>query len=208
MRHLSQHARMALTLGAAAALAACAKKDDVATTGDSAAAAAATTPADSAAAAATPTASAKTDADFVAALAVTNGGEIATGKLASTKATDAEVKAFAKMLVDDHMAMSKEGDQLAAKLNLPVTKPGDEAKDAAETGKDVSEDLKGKTGKDFDKAFMEAQIDAHQKALDLLNEIVNSTSANAELKTLAQGAVPKVQAHLDRAKTLKEKLDK
>src|SRR5215203_4561770 len=75
-----------------------------------------------------------------------------------------------------------------------------------EKAKDIN-DLNGKTvGKDFDVEFMEEQVDMHQETLDLLNDL-DSRTTNADLKAAIAEAKPKVQAHLDQAKTLKDKVD-
>ena len=75
----------------------------------------------------------------------------------------------------------------------------------AEVAKDIN-DLNAKTGKDFDKEFIDEQIDMHQETLDLLNDLDGRTT-NADLKTAIAEAKPKVQAHLDQAKAIKDKLD-
>ena len=71
----------------------------------------------------------------------------------------------------------------------------------------VIADLNGKTvGKDFDNEFMEEQVDMHQETLDLLDDL-DSKTTNADLKAAIAEAKPKVQAHLDQAKAIKDKVD-
>ena len=53
---------------------------------------------------------------------------------------------------------------------------------------------------------MEEQVDMHQETLDLLNDL-DSRTTNADLKAAIAEAKPKVQAHLDQAKALKDKVD-
>ena len=100
------------------------------------------------------------DAKFAADAA--NGGlaEVALGKLAQTKATNAQVKSFADMMVTDH---GKANDELMAiaktkNITLPTAPDADHQKKL--------EDLSKLSGKDFDKAYVDAMVDGHKKALD------------------------------------------
>lgn len=208
---------LVFSLGASVALAACGTKDNTATTDTSAAAPAmpAGATADSMAGrtdsaakmgAGTNTNAPMTDPKIMSALTATNAGEVAVAKLAEQKATDPDVKSFARMMVSDHEAMLKKGGELGKQLNI-VPAAGEKAEDVTDQANDIKKDLEGKTGKDFDKAYVDKMVDAHQNALNLLNTA--STSANnAELKTMLTTAIPKVQAHLDRAKQLQAKLNK
>ena len=75
-----------------------------------------------------------------------------------------------------------------------------------DVNKEIGE-LNAKTvGKDFDNEFMEEQVELHQKTLDLLNDLDGRTT-NADLKAAIAEAKPKVQAHLDRAKAVKDLVD-
>ena len=181
------------------ALAACGGADET-TVDDSAAAVAATT--DSAAGAIGT--GAMTEANVFAALAASNAAEIEHSKVAVDKATNADVKAFAQMMIDEHTAMSKQGDELAVRLNVTPA-PNDVANDLREEStKDVT-DLNAKTGSDFDNEYIDEQIDMHQETLDLLDRL-DDNATNADLKAMIEQAKPKVQQHLDRAKAIKEKL--
>ena len=92
----------------------------------------------------------------------------------------------------------------AAGATTPAT--NDKANDLKEENTKDINDLNSKTGKDFDKEFMEEQVDMHQETLDLLNDLDGRTT-NADLKAAIAEAKPKVQAHLDQAKAIKDKVD-
>jgi len=190
-----------LAIGAFGILAACApKKDNAVDT-------LATTPP---ATATTPTtgdvAGGGTDANVVDVLTVANQGEVDYSQIGAEKATNASVKQFAQLMVKDHNTMLDAVKGLAAKLNVTPA-ANDKVNDLQkENQKDIS-DLNGKTvGKDFDKEFMEEQVDMHQETLDLLNDLDGKTT-NADLKAAIAEAKPKVQAHLDQAKAIKDKVD-
>jgi putative membrane protein len=147
-----------------------------------------------------------TDANVVDVLTVANQGEIDYSQLGAEKATNPSVKQFAQLMVKDHGTMLDAVKNLASKLNVTPA-PNDRVSDLQkENQKDIT-DLNGKTvGKDFDKEFMEEQVDMHQETLDLLSDL-DSRTTNADLKAAIAEAKPKVQAHLDQAKALKGKVD-
>jgi putative membrane protein len=137
--------------------------------------------------------------DFVDQVAASDKYEIETGKLAEDKGSDAAIKSFGKMLVTDHTKSSAELKAAAAKAEPPVTPPTALPPDKQA----MLDDLKAASGADFDKLFIDQQIDAHTKALDLLNSYAAGGSSEP-LKAFATSAGPVVQGHLDKAKSLKK----
>jgi putative membrane protein len=191
----------ALAIGAFGILAACSPKKDQTTD------TLATTPPATAATPATgEVAGGWTDANVVDALTVANQGEVDYSQIGAEKATNPSVKQFAQLMVKDHGAMLDAVKSLTSKLNVSPA-ANDKVNDLQkENQKDIT-DLNGKTvGKDFDKEFMEEQVDMHQETLDLLNDLDGKTT-NADLKAAIAEAKPKVQAHLDQAKAIKDKVD-
>ena len=191
----------ALAIGAFGILAACSPKKDQTTD------TLATTPPATAATPATgEVAGGWTDANVVDALTVANQGEVDYSQIGAEKATNPSVKQFAQLMVKDHGAMLDAVKSLTSKLNVSPA-ANDKVNDLQkENQKDIT-DLNGKTvGKDFDKEFMEEQVDMHQETLDLLNDL-DSKTTNADLKAAIAEAKPKVQAHLDQAKAIKDKVD-
>ena len=62
-------------------------------------------------------------------------------------------------------------------------------------------------GKDFDKAYIAAQIDGHQKVLDTINGKLLPNVKNADLKAYLDEIKPRVEQHLKEAKQLQESFD-
>ena len=58
------------------------------------------------------------------------------------------------------------------------------------------DDLSKKTGKDFDKAYVDAMIDGHKKMLDLMKDEAKD-GKDVDLKAFAGKVAPTVQMHLD-----------
>ena len=144
-----------------------------------------------------------TDADIVAFLVAADSGEVAAGKLASTKATNPSVKAFAKKMVSDHTNMLQSTTQLARKASIAyATASNNDIGDLRSDSKDALEDLTTKSaGNDWDEDYVDKQVDAHQKVIDHVNDFTQSAK-NPQLVSMLKQALPKLQSHLDAAKSL------
>ena len=199
-----------IALSAATLLVACKPKDN-ATTDTTSAAGAVATGSDSANRARTDTTNAAannnnawTDAQILAFASAANKGEIAEGKIAETKATNPKVKAFARQLVTDHSAMLAEGNSFAKKNNITPDSTKSDVQDLQKDAQNEVQDMNSKAkGKDWDKDFVDKEIDGHKKVLDKLQNFQNSTQ-NAQLKEMLTKAQTKVQSHLDKAQALKD----
>jgi len=201
-----------IALSAAALLVGCKAKEN-ASTDTSTAAGAVATGSDSANRAKTDSANAAantsnnnnwTDGQILAFASTANKGEIAEGKLAETKATNAKVKAFARQMVADHTAMLTEGNSFAKKNNIAPDSTKSDVQDLSKDAQSEMQDLTSKAkGKDWDKDFIDKEIDGHQKVLKTLQQAQNSTQ-NPQLKDILTKATAKVQDHLQKAQALKD----
>ena len=135
-----------------------------------------------------------------------NAGEIALGKLASTKATNSKVKEFGAEMVKDHQAMMKDTHALMEKVKAGVDSTWDDAKDLASGAADKLKELTDKAkGADWDKNYIESQVDMHQKVLDKLQDAAKSTTDTTVATGLSK-ATAKVQEHLTKAETINSKI--
>lgn len=136
-----------------------------------------------------------------------NNGEIALGKLAATKATNAQVKAFGSQMVKDHQAMMSDTHALMGKVNAAVDSTWDDAKDLAGDGAEKLKELTDKAkGADWDKNYIESQVDMHQRVLDKLQDAVKNNADTTVTAGLTK-ATAKVQEHLTKAQSIKAALD-
>jgi putative membrane protein len=132
-----------------------------------------------------------------------NNGEIALGKLASTKATNSQVKAFGSQMVKDHQAMMKDAHALMGKVNATADSTWDDAKDLAGDGAEKLKELTDKEkGADWDKNYIESQVDMHQRVLDKLTDAAKS-STDTSITNALTSTTAKVQAHLTKAQSIK-----
>jgi len=137
--------------------------------------------------------------DFANKAAASDAFEIASAKLAADQASSAKVKSFAAQMIRAHTESTAKLHKAVSGLS-PAINP-----DATLSAEQQStlDGLKGKTGADFDKAYADASVEAHQDALDALKDYAEAGDVPA-LKSFAAGLVPTVTAHLNMAKGLKE----
>lgn len=154
--------------------------------------------------AAAPAPAAMTDAQIFAMLGAANQGEIAAGKMAETKATNASVKSFARDMVTAHTELLNQGNALAKKLNItPDTAAADSINAMNQsTASTLSSTPKGAA---FDSAYVNAQVAGHQYVLDLVKR-AEGQAQNAQLKAALPGIEAKVQQHLDRIQGIQSKM--
>jgi putative membrane protein len=143
-----------------------------------------------------------TDEQIAAITDAANTSEIDQAKLAEAKSKDPAVKKFAAMMILHHsQAKAKQ-----AKLKL---KPAESATSTAMAADAAStlDTLKTDKGKDFDKAYIAAQIEGHQKVLDTINSKLLPNVKSPELKAYLDNMKPTVETHLKDAKQLQENFD-
>ena len=140
------------------------------------------------------------DSEYLVDAAETDLEEIEVGKLAQQKGTDAEVKSFGKMLVDDHTKSFNDLKSFSEKkqISLPLV--------ATEDNKEAYNDLNKKTGLEFDKKFAQMMVDGHENAIKDA-EKVSKDAKDEEIRMWAANKIPTLTVHLEHAKKLKERLD-
>lgn len=149
-------------------------------------------------------ASGLSDANIVYLLDRANMMDSSGGSIASTKGTNSEVRDFGKRMMRDHHDLRKQGADLAAKLGVTPAPP---ATDTIPAHMDkMMANLNGAAkGKDFDKAYIDGEVETHKAVLEMATAAMNAAQ-NAELKNLIQKAAPAIQAHLDMAQSIQGKL--
>ena len=166
------------------------------------------------------------DKDFVHDLMVAGNAEIQLGNLASSRAGKAEVKEFGQMMVKDHTAAGDQLNQIATRNNVDAGAAAIDDKHQKLITK-----LSALKGADFDREYMKAMVDGHQDVLDTLQKRVDekdrlavatgqkpkdvnvkpepaNDSFEASVNQWAADTLPVVKGHLEKAKALKDALDR
>jgi len=184
------------------ALTACSKKESSST--DTTAASSTVSADTSAMSTGAPAAGTWTDANIFALLDEVNAADSTAGAVAATKGTAAAVRDFGKRMMRDHHQLRAQGEALATKLKItPAAPSGDPVTPAAQ--KEMGTLNSTAKGKDFDRAYIDAEVDIHKAALDIATKAAAQTQ-NAELKNLIQKAAPVIQGHLDKAESIQKTL--
>jgi putative membrane protein len=138
--------------------------------------------------------------EFVQKAGADGIAEIDMGKLAVKNAKDKEVKSFAQTLIDEHTKVNNELKKIASKqgITMPTS--------AGEENATMLNNLKKKTGAEFDKAFVKHMVEGHKEMLELY-EKASKELTDTELKEFAATNVKVLQNHYDKATALEAKLN-
>ena len=106
-------------------------------------------------------AQAPSDAQIASIVVTANQVDIDAGKLAESKGSNAEVKAFGKQMVTDHSGVNKQAVALVTKLKVtPEDNPT--SKSLKSGGEDNVKNLQKLSGAAFDKAYVDHEVAYHQ----------------------------------------------
>ncbi len=139
------------------------------------------------------------DLAFMNAAAPGGMAEVELGKLAVSIAQNAEVKAFAQKMIEDHSKAGEELKRLAAqkKVMLPP--------DVLPTHKEIMDKLSKLSGADFDKEYVKAMVAAHEKDVTAFESVANGAT-DADVKAFAAKTLPILKMHLQMIKGLADKM--
>lgn len=147
-----------------------------------------------------------TDSSIAADLITANQKEVAEAEAAISQASSERVKEFARRLQRDHTKAIQDLQTFLQKSHAGMSSgmAGDSAKVAPPSLEGAS--FQGKTGKDFDKAWIETIESEHQHAIDDLRDNVIPKIQDSSLKDLAQGLLPVMGNHLREAEAIEAEI--
>jgi putative membrane protein len=157
------------------------------------------------------------DREILQVLAVVDQTEMRDGQLAQKKATNAQVKSYARELVNEHTKSLQQDREVAKSANIDLSGvmmsgKADTAGPTGATG--VTADLinmhtqtidqvRKLEGAAFDSAFVNAQVKGHQEVLALLQ---SAQAQNPAVQQHVAAAVKAVQSHLEKGQQLQQAL--
>lgn len=107
------------------------------------------------------------DRDFVKDTSQMNAAELSLSRLAIDHSSSPDVKKFAQMMVDDHTAAGAQLSGVATQNHI------DAPADPDDSATKLHETLAAKQGLDFDKDYLDAMVDGHQKFVDKLESRID-----------------------------------
>lgn len=148
------------------------------------------------AAVAAPSAFAADDAkEFIEKAVRGNIAEVQLGELAEKKGKSEQVQALGETLQTDHAKALERSEGIAKDMGLNVTR--EPMKDAKET----YDRLAKLSGAEFDKAFIKAAIEDHEKDVELYSEQAED-GENKKVAEYVEVTLPALKRHLDMARKL------
>jgi putative membrane protein len=135
------------------------------------------------------------DQKIIKTLAADNRQEVQMGELATRKAQQADVKAFAEKMVTDHTRLNESLTALAKRWNIDTTK-AEESKSASQF-----DNLDNQSGKNFDESYVKDMVKDHKKAVETYEADIKNAQ-NADLKSYLQDGLSTIKEHLQKAEHL------
>jgi len=145
-----------------------------------------------------PSSLARDDVAFLKQAAQNGHAEVEGSKLAERKSANEKVKAFAKMMIDDHTKAGTELNALATSKGVDIPSTPSSAQQAKLKQLDAADGAK------FDEKYTdELGVKAHQDTIKLFQKAA-ARAKDAEVKAWAGKTLPTLQQHLDQARELKK----
>ena len=137
--------------------------------------------------------------NFMQKATIGSMAEVQEGELAKQKGVNQSVKDFGAMMVHDHSAAvdKLKGLATARNVSLPTTLTSEEQK--------MSEDLGKKTGKAFDKAYIDAMVEDHEKDIKEFEDAEKKVT-DGDVKAFITTTLPTLRTHLDSAKAIQKRI--
>jgi putative membrane protein len=148
---------------------------------------------------------ARTLADVLSQLNVSNMTEIRLGGLAAKRAGSAQIKQVARKLVADHTTNRQQLRALAQKLNLNLPSAGGGSIASGDSSA-LPADLQGKSGAEFDKAFVRHEIEEHQANIEKIRGRMIFAAQNEQIKAYLQKTVTDMEGHLAALKRAQQQI--
>jgi putative membrane protein len=136
---------------------------------------------------------------FAKKVAAANTFEIQSSQLAKDRTQSGELRSFAQQMISDH---TKAGEDFKSAVGTANVSPPPERPDARQQL--TLSKLRNAQGSAFDKAYVAAQLKAHEQAVSLFQRY-SKNGRTAPLKEFATKALPTLQHHLQMIQAISKK---
>ena len=157
------------------------------------------------------------DRNFVEETLSAGMAEVELGRMAQERATDAEVKQFAEMMVRDHTQAGDSLEQVAQQHSIQAQA------ELQERHRDLIDRLSNLKGADFDREYMDAMVQGHEDMVDHLQTRASEdrfgenkgtvrpeasdNPVEASLNQWGANALPTTRRHLEEARRISDRLN-
>lgn len=146
-----------------------------------------------------------TEGEIAQVVMTIDDGEIGAAKIAMKNSKNSSVKDFAKMMADAHTKNRDDLKNLAKKEKFAL-KNSELSKGLDKDSGASNKNLKKVAKNDFDKTYMDDQVNMHGKALSTLGGMLLPSSMNADLRATLEQTKNDVSMHLEKAKSVRAEL--
>ena len=145
------------------------------------------------------------DGKISAILQSADEAEVTAGRYAESHATNKDVQQFAKQMATAH-AQNADVDKKVASAKNVSSNPNEKSKSITDQANTSLEHLKTLKGAEFDRAYVEDQINMHRQIMLMMDRELIPNVKSAALKTQLKSTRDKVASHLKEAEGLKARL--
>jgi putative membrane protein len=136
---------------------------------------------------------------FLDHMAKDSQGEVQLAQMAESRASNQQVKDYAKKLVQDHQNLNQQMQSFMSQNSMSMPQP------MTAEQQQMKSRLQGLSGSQFDKAFIDGAVEGHQKDVSAVQQHIQ-TAQDDQVKQLLEKALPVLQQHLQMAKQLQSQL--
>ena len=138
--------------------------------------------------------------NFVRTASAANHFEIVSSQLALQKSQDSKIRHFAQEMINDHTQI---GEQMKAAVPKSTASADMISEKLDEKHQDIMDQLQSASGANFNKQYVDAQVDAHKDAVTLFTDY-SKNGDDKVLRHLAGKTLPVLEKHLKHVQELQK----
>jgi len=135
------------------------------------------------------------DRQFVTATALDGMTEIEAGKLAKQKSADTAIQSFGSLLITQHQQLVKDLKTMLNYRDIKLPTSLDKSH------QDKIDALSSKSGREFNRVFLQQMIEDHKNAVNMFNE-AGGHAKDVQIQAFANKNLPIIKNHLQIANEL------
>jgi putative membrane protein len=143
------------------------------------------------------------DREIVSVAVAANQNDIDFSEIAQKRSFNPEILQFAQTMTNDHKAIIAKTTALAKRRGM-TPKDNAVSQNLLADAKKTRTMLKSKSAKDFDKAYIDSEVDYHTAVIASVEGLIPQAQ-NSELKDLLLKMLPPLKTHLSHAEMLQAK---
>lgn len=147
-----------------------------------------------------------TDAEIAHIAYVANDIDVNYGVIALKKTANKDIVDFARSMINDHTSVIQQALELVNKLGV-TPKDNGMSQDLMKGYEETAKLLNSKTGKDFEKAYIDNEVAYHEAVIGAIRGTLLPQISNKQFKDFVIAIMPALDAHLEHAKMVQKKIE-